>query len=201
MSAYADPGEDLIPAFQQGDSTAFNTFFREHYKPLCYFAEQLTGDTAAAEDVVKDSFVKLWNQRTGFDHPKSIKSFLYTATRNACLNLLRHEKVKENFREEMKYLDEAAIDATVLQEMIRTELMQSIYKEIAQLPEKRRQVFRMVFIDGLSHEEIAQQLGISVFTVKEHKAKALAQLRLRFTDRQLVLFMLFGGSLLGSTLR
>lgn len=198
MSAHADPGEDLIPAFQQGDSNAFNAFFREHYKPLCYFAQQLTGDAAAAEDVVKDSFVKLWNQRSGFDHPKSIKSFLYTATRNACLNLLRHEKVKDHFREEMQYLDGEAIDAPVLQEMIRSELMQAIYKEIAALPEKRRQVFSMVFLEGLGYDEIAAQLGISVFTVKEHKAKALAQLRLRFTDRQLVLFMLFGGSLFGA---
>ncbi len=143
----------------------------------------------------KDAFVKLWNGRTGFDHPKSIKSFLYTTTRNACLNLIRHEKVKAHFREEAQYLDDEAIDAPVLQEMIRTELMQSIYKEIAALPEKRRQVFSMVFLEGLSYEEIAEQMGISVFTVKEHKAKALAQLRLRFTDRQLVLFMLFGTSL------
>ncbi|WP_109699273.1 RNA polymerase sigma-70 factor [Chitinophaga deserti] len=195
MSAYADPGEDLIPAFQQGDSTAFNAFFREHYKPLCFFASQLTGDTAAAEDAVKDSFVKLWDQRANFSHPKSIKSFLYTATRNTCLNLLRHQKVKEHFREEIQYLEGQAADEPVLQEMIRTELMQQIYKEIAQLPEKRQQVFRMVFMEGMSHEEIAERLGISVFTVKEHKAKALAQLRLRFSDRQLVLFILFGGSL------
>ncbi|WP_341839324.1 RNA polymerase sigma-70 factor [Chitinophaga caseinilytica] len=195
MSAHADPWEELIPAFQQGDSSAFNAFFREHYKPLCYFAEQLTGNTAAAEDAVKDSFVKLWDGRAGFQHPKSIKSFLYTATRNACLNLLRHEKVKENFREEVKYLDASAADAPVLQEMIRTELMQSVYKEISLLPEKRRQVFNMVFLEGMSFEEIARELGISVFTVKEHKAKALAQLRLRFSDRQLVLFILFGGSL------
>lgn len=147
-----------------------------------------------AEDIVKDSYLKLWNKRTDFDHPQSIKGFLYTATRNASLNHLRHQKVKNNFQKEMNYLDDQKGDELILQQMIRSELMRSIYQEIEKLPEKRQQVFRMIYFDGLKNEEIAAKLGISVFTVKEHKAKALAQLRMKFSDEQLMVFFIICGA-------
>ncbi|SHK78185.1 RNA polymerase sigma-70 factor, ECF subfamily [Chitinophaga jiangningensis] len=187
---------DLIPAFQQGESHAFNTFFKEYYRPLCFFAEQLLGNMADAEDIVKDGFVKLWNRKEDFDHPKSIKSFLYTTTKNASLNHLRHQKVHDHFQQEMLYLDDKKGDELILQRMIQSELMQSIYLEIEKLPEKRQQVFRMIFLEGMKNDEIAEKLGISVFTVKEHKAKALQQLRLRFSDQQLMLFMICCSSIL-----
>ncbi|NIG53556.1 RNA polymerase sigma-70 factor [Chitinophaga sp. Cy-1792] len=186
---------DLIPSFQQGEADAFNTFFKEYYKPLCFFANQLLDSMADAEDIVKDAFVKLWNRKSDFDHPKSIKGFLYTTTRNACLNHLRHQKVHNNFQQEMIYLDDKKGEDLILQRMIQSELIQSIYLEIEKLPEKRQQVFRMIFLEGLKNDEIAEKLGISVFTVKEHKAKALAQLRLRFNDTQLGLFFILVGSL------
>ncbi len=186
--------ETIIPAFQQGDAQAFEVFFKAHYKPLVFFAEQLLENAGEAEDIVKDSYVKLWHKHADFDHPKSIKGFLYTTTRNACLNHLRHEKVKDHYQREMIYLDDQRGEEKILQQMIHSELLASIYKEIEKLPEKRRQVFRMIFFEGMKNDEIAEQLGISVFTVKEHRAKALAQLRLRFTDEQLLLFFLMGSS-------
>lgn len=183
------PG-DIIPAFRQGDQQAFTVFFKQYYRPLCFFAEQLLGNKNDAEDIVKDSYLKLWNKRADFDHAQSIRSFLYTATRNASLNHLRHQKVKDHFKKEMHYLDDQQGDELILQQMIRSELMRSIYQEIEKLPEKRQQVFRMIYFDGLKLEEIAGKLGISVFTVKEHKAKALAQLRMKFSDEQLMVFFI-----------
>ncbi|QEC40623.1 RNA polymerase sigma-70 factor [Pseudobacter ginsenosidimutans] len=194
MTDINDFDDNLIPAFRQGDQQAFTVFFRQYYRPLCFFAEQLLGSMSDAEDIVKDSYLKLWNKRTAFDQPQSIKSFLYTATRNASLNHLRHQKVKNNFQKEMHYLDDQKGDELVLQQMIRSELMRSIYQEIEKLPEKRQQVFRMIYFDGLKNEEIAEKLGISVFTVKEHKAKALAQLRMKFSDEQLMVFFIICGA-------
>ncbi|QJB32710.1 RNA polymerase sigma-70 factor [Chitinophaga oryzae] len=185
--------EAIIPAFQQGNPQAFDAFFKAHYKPLVFFAGQLLADATEAEDIVKDSYVKLWHKHADFDHPKSIRGFLYTSTRNACLNQLRHRKVKDHYSREMSYLEEQQEDSYVLQRMIHAELLQSIHREIALLPAKRQQVFRMIYFEGLGLEEIAEQMGISVFTVKEHKAKALAQLRLRFTDEQLMIFFLLAG--------
>jgi RNA polymerase sigma-70 factor (ECF subfamily) len=74
--------------------------------------------------------------------------------------------------------------------MIRAELMQDIYAEIEKLPEKRRQVFKLAYVEGLKNDEIAAQMNISVHTVKEHKGKALQFLRLRFSDKNIILFIL-----------
>jgi RNA polymerase sigma-70 factor (family 1) len=194
MTDINDFHDHLIPAFRLGDQEAFTVLFKQYYRPLCFFAGQLLGSMIDAEDIVKDSFLKLWNKRAGFDHPKSIRSFLYTTTRNASLNHLRHQKVKDHFKKEMHYLDDQKGDELILQQMIRSELMRSIYQEIEKLPEKRQQVFRMIYFDGLKLEEIAAKMEISVFTVKEHKAKALAQLRMKFSDEQLMIFFIICGA-------
>jgi RNA polymerase sigma-70 factor (ECF subfamily) len=181
---------DLINEFQKGDPHAFTYFFQLHYRPLCYFASQLVGSQQDAEDIVKDTYVKLWQKHTDFATPQNIKAFLYITTRNACLNFLRHVQVKESSRKELLYLEEEKGQELIINQMIRAELMQEIYTEIEKLPEKRRMVFKMAYLDGLKNDEIADQMRISIHTVKEHKGKALQFLRLRFSDKNIILFIL-----------
>ncbi len=182
---------DIIAKFQQGDSQAFTYFFQLHYRPLCYFAAQLVGDHQDAEDIVKDTYVKLWQKHVSFATSQNIKAFLYITTRNACLNFLRHLQVREASRKELMFLEEIKGQELVVNRMIKAELMQEIYSEIEKLPEKRRMVFKMAYLEGLKNDEIAEQMNISIHTVKEHKGKALQFLRLRFSDRNIILFILF----------
>ena len=187
---HPDLNPDILIDFKKGDPHAFTSFFHIHYRPLCYFAAQLVGNQQDAEDIVKDTYVKLWQKHTDFETAQNIKAFLYISVRNACLNFLRHMQVKESSRKELMYLEENKGEELVLNQMIRAELMQEIYTEIEKLPEKRRQVFKMSYLDGLKNDEIATQMNISIHTVKEHKGKALQFLRMRFSDRQIVLFIL-----------
>ena len=182
--------EVTIHNFRKGDQQAFAVFFRLHYRPLCYFAAQFVQELPDAEDIVKESFIKLWGKHADFDNAQTIKSFLYITTRNACLNFLRHVQIKNTVHKEMAYLEENRCQELMLNQLIRLELMQEIYNEIEKMPEKRREVFKMAYIDGMKNDEIAQQLGLSIFTVKEHKAKALAYLRLRFSDKYILLLLL-----------
>jgi RNA polymerase sigma-70 factor (ECF subfamily) len=181
---------DLINEFKKGDPQAFSSYFHLHYRPLCYFAAQLVNSQQDGEDIVKDTFVKLWQKHTDFDSSQNIKAFLYISTRNACLNFLRHLQVKESSRKELIYLEEEKGEELVLNQMIRAELMQEIYSEIEKLPERRREVFKMAYLEGMKNEEIADQMNISIHTVKEHKGKALYSLRLRFSDYQIILFIM-----------
>jgi RNA polymerase sigma-70 factor (ECF subfamily) len=181
---------DLINEFQKGDPHAFTYFFQLHYRPLCYFASQLVGNQQDAEDIVKDTYVKLWQKHPDFATPQNIKAFLYITTRNACLNFLRHVQVKESSRKELLYLEEEKGQELIVNQMIRAELMQEIYTEIEKLPEKRRMVFKLAYLEGLKNDEIADQMHISIHTVKEHKGKALQFLRLRFSDKNIILFIL-----------
>ena len=186
-----DTDPNLIDQFKKGDSGAFASFFHLHYRPLCYFAVQLVSDHAEAEDIVKDTFVKLWHKHEDFESGEAIKAFLYITTRNACLNFIRHLKVKDTFRKELSYLEEGKGEEMILNQLIHAELLREIYQEIEKMPEKRREVFRLAYFDGLRNEEIADVLHISIHTVKEHKGKALTFLRSRFSNGQIIVFVLF----------
>ena len=191
-----DTDPNIIDEFKRGDSGAFAVFFHLHYRPLCYFAAQLVGDQSEAEDIVKDTFVKLWHKHRDFESPENIKAFLYITTRNAGLNYIRHLQVKDAFRKELAYLGEGKGEELVLNQLIRAELLQKIYNEIEKMPEKRREVFKLAYFEGLRNEEIADYLHISVHTVKEHKGKALTFLRSRFSNQQIIFFMLCCGKCL-----
>ncbi len=184
-----------MPLFRQGDSRAFSYFFELYYRPLVSFAANLVGDARQAEDIVKDQYVKLWQKREDFETESNIKSFLYISTRNASLNYLRHLQVRVASFRELRYLDAQRGEQLVLNEMIRSELLGRIYEAIERLPDRRRQVFKMAYVEGLKNEEIASSLDISVHTVKEHKGKALQELRMKFGDKDLVLFLFYLGSL------
>lgn len=187
---HPDLNPDIIIEFRKGDPHAFSSFFHLYYRPLCYFAQQLVNSQQDGEDLVKDTFLKLWQKHTDFDTPQNIKAFLYITTRNACLNFLRHMQVKESSRKELMYIEASKGEELVLNQMIRAELMQEIYSEIEKLPERRRDVFKMAYLEGLKNEEIAVQMNIAIHTVKEHKGKALYSLRLYFSDKQIVLFIM-----------
>lgn len=91
----------------------------------------------------------LWHKHTGFDNEQSIKSFLYITTRNACLNFLRHVKVKDTVHRELVYLEEGRGQELMLNQLIRLEMMQEIYNEIEKMPEKRREVFKLAYLEGM----------------------------------------------------
>ena len=83
---------NIIPAFKQKDAKAFACIFKLHRKALVYFAEKILGIREEAEDIVADSFMKLWAKHADFESLPQIKSFLYVVTRNSCLNFLKYAK-------------------------------------------------------------------------------------------------------------
>lgn len=189
---------DIITGFRKGDPQAFASFFHLYYRPLCFFSDQLIKDMPESEDIVKECYIKLWYKHRDFDSAQNIKAFLYISARNSCLNFLRHLQVREASHREMIYLESGREEEVVINHLIRTELLQQIYIEIEMMPEKRREVFKMAYLEGMKNSEIADLLDISVFTVKEHKGKALQQLRLTFSDKQLVLMLLGASTCLAS---
>ncbi len=170
---------------KQGDSESYSSFFNTFYAPLCYFATQLVRDKPAAEDIVKDTFIKLWQKNTDFESPQNVKAFLYITVRNASLNFLRHLAVRESTQKELLYLGRDREEAFVLNSMIKTEVLKEIYGQIEKFPEKRRHIFKLAYLEGMKNEEIAHKLDISVSTVKTQKARAILALRVHFTDTQL----------------
>ena len=180
---------DIIDRLKQGDPDAYAVFFNTYYAPLCYFAAQLVRDRPAAEDIVKDTFIKLWQKHRDFESPQNVKAFLYITVRNASLNFLRHMAVREATQKELRYLGKDKEEAFALNSMIKTEVLREVYYQIEKFPEKRKHIFKLAYLEGMKNEEIAKKLDISVSTVKTQKARAILALRNHFSDTQLALFL------------
>lgn len=150
-------------------SREFETGFRRLYLPLGMYALRIVDDADVAEDLVQDAFEKAWLYIGRGGEIDSLTAFMYRTVRNVCLTHLRG-------RRETVDVDRLADD--VAQEEIDTSLRDArIWKAIDGLPEKCREVFLMSKRDGLTNEEIAEELDISIKTVKNQMTKAFSRLR------------------------
>lgn len=146
----------------------FEIQFKNLYLPLGMYALRLVGDADTAEDIEQDAFMKAWMYIENGGEIDNFRAFMYRTVRNLALTHLRdsHET-----------LDESFIPA-VSDETIDTSFRDAgIWKAVDSLPEKCREVFLMSKRDGMSNEDIAEELGISVKTVKNQMTKAFSRLR------------------------
>ena len=165
--------------------------FDLYYTRLCYFAHKLIGDKEASEDIVQDAFVAYWKKSADFDSELSIKSFLYLTVKNACLNVIRHGDVVKRYAENNDatgYTEEK-----IIENIIRSEVAGEIHSAIATLPKGCRQVLELAYFGELKNDEIAEQLQISINTVKTQKARALQLLRLKLDVGSLILVLAAAG--------
>ncbi len=165
----------IIRAFHNGEPAAEEYIFKQFFKPMCLFADRLTSDTHASQDIVTEAFIKLFNKRNEFDKPGNIKAFLYVAVKNACINYNSSVKKQQTaYRYASQLNENHELTDTVFQnEILLAELTHDIYKEIENLPGKCREIFTMIFFEGKSTDQIGQELGISPQTVRTQKARAI----------------------------
>lgn len=181
---YEQAEPDVMEAFRRGDEAALQYFFDLHYKFLCYFAVGLTGDDSEAEDIVADCFVKLWEQHEQKETEQTIKAFLYISCRNACLNYLKKLKRRSGWQEDYLLQLENG-DEKMLQQLVESEFLDVLDKEVAGLPGQCAAVFKLIYYEGKKTDEIAELLNINVKTVRNHKARAVELLRTSFLKKGL----------------
>ena len=180
----------LLTAFKNRDARAFAYIFRQHRKPLVYFAEKILGIREEAEDIVADSFMKLWTKHADFDSLPTIKSFLYVITRNACLDFLKYSKRVSASQKEFSYWSDQK-EEEILHIMFHAELLSELNGEIELLPPKCRHIFQLAFFEDLNTNEIAARLRLSKQTVRNQKIKALQIIRTAFLKKNLAIASFF----------
>ena len=166
----------------------FKFFFQEYYEPVFQFARKYTENDAIARDLTQDAFIKLYEKRKDFDVIEKAKSFLYTTTRNLCLNHLKHKKIEHQYFQEVKIEDEEAEEQFYLEEVTYQETLRILRAAIDQLPPQTREVI-LVSLDGKNNNEIAETLDISVNTVKTLKKNAYKSLRESLGSRNLYILL------------
>lgn len=149
------------------DSKVIRKLFEQHYTPLVLFAKGYVTDLDTAKDIVQEVFVVLIESCQIFDSVDNLKAYLYSSVKNKCLKYLRHEEVKKRYTTYIQNEiteEEYAYENRVLEEEVYSLLIQEIQK----LPEQCRKVYLLV-LEGKANGEIAEQLHLSVETVKSHK--------------------------------
>ena len=163
-----------------GDASAFESLFSAYYASLLRFTFGYVKARSVAEELVQDTFFHLWLQRERWEVRETVRAYLYTATRNRALNWLRRRAM------EQRWTDNAddSTDVAFVPRMERaderaqmTELDAAIHAAIDQLPPRCRETFVLSRQHHLSHEQIADVMGISVKTVQEQMGRALRALR------------------------
>lgn len=187
MTSYTTDTE-LFRAFHEGEADAVQSIYQLYYKPLCFFAQRFTEDHDAAQDIATDSFIKMLDKRLDFQNLSNVRSFLYLVTKNACLNQLKANKRHDAAHRQLKFLTaegEEAVDQ-VKEELLRLEVLQAIHAEIELLPGRCKEIFKLLFIEELSTDEIAQRLDISPQTVRTQKARALQLIKTELLKKNLI---------------
>lgn len=164
---------------QEGDWTAFNLFFRENMERLYLYAVAFVKEKAVAEDIVQEVFIYLWTNRSKITYTGSLYAYLLLAVRNACINYKAHREVEEKYRKSVAVADESGISETEWEE-----LRQKVMAAIGSLPPKCREIFILGAVEGLKYQEIADQLGISVNTVKTQMKYAYRKVKAQTGSEQ-----------------
>lgn len=168
------------------DAQQLDALFKQYHRSLLYFAKSMVRDQETAEELVADSFVKLWQRRETFENTDKVKAFLYIATKNACLNHLNSAHARQAFDGEALDVLQS-VDPDSYAQLVRAELMQQIYDEVMKLPEKQREVFRLTFFEDLDTDEIGERLGMTPTAIFANRSRAVEALRKIFKDKKLYL--------------
>lgn len=175
--------DDIVLAFRQGDLKAFDAIYDQMYQPILTFCKYMV-TVEDAEDILAEIFLKLWKLRDKWDSINNIKAFLYMSARNACFDVLRSKKTREEKQTAIASLMEQEQEL-VLQSEMESELIYRIKREIDNLPGNCRTVFTLSYFEGYKNPEIAEKLNLSDQTVKNLKAAALKAIRTALLKRDL----------------
>ena len=170
----------LLKRIRNKDKRAFESVYNQYFGVLVSYAFRFLDTVEESEEVVQEVFVKFWDKCESLAEDSSIKSYLYRSVHNTCLNQLKHQKVKDNYRVFVINHMENTTETVIEEE--DTGQWERIMHEIDQLPPRCSEIFKLSRLEGLKYKEIAGHLDISVKTVEVQMGKALKVLRERLKD-------------------
>lgn len=180
MSEPKDFSEQLlISELKNHNEKAFRALFDFYSQNIYLYSISILKSKELAEENVQEVFLKVWLHRENLNLEQSFKSYLFTIARNQAFNFLNKAANDQVLKEEIFYKSQKSYDQSDYS--IREADCKRLKKQaIKQLPPKRKLIFKMSRKQGKTYEEISQELGISVNTVKSQMSKALESLRLFF---------------------
>lgn len=190
-----DPAKQhsLILSLRKGEKLAFEEIYHDFFGVMYHLALQYLRDETVSEEIVQDTFMKLWEIRETLNEQFNIRNFLYTITKNNCLNHLRNQKIALKHQQNIKFL-EMKFNYEAMEKLGDyfefEELRAKIDLAIAALPDDLRETFLLSRFEDLHNKEIAEKQLISIKTVEARMTKALRILRLELKDYVTILCLI-----------
>lgn len=187
---------ELLGLLRSGNEKAFAEIYERYWGLMFHHVLKMTGDKDETKDLVQELFTNLWLNAEQIESGTNIAAYLYVSARNKVLNLIRHDKVKNNYLSSLSNFANHHQNS-ILEQLSAKDLSIAIDREIQNLPCKMREIFELSRKKFRTHKEIAEELQISDKTVKKQINNAIKILRLRLNIFILILTIYL--SLLGNT--
>lgn len=169
----------ILEELRKGNERAFDFIFREYYKSLSQFSYSIVKEQTAAESIVQDVFIKLWERRDTIENVTNLHSYMMVMVRNQCVDFLRKEKSSSKMHTALRIEKSGN---TTEEQIFVNEFEEKLLKSIMNLPERCRKAMEMSRFEGFSNKEIAEQMQISVKGVEALIGRALKLLRVELSE-------------------
>jgi RNA polymerase sigma factor (sigma-70 family) len=180
----------LYEAIKDGNSQAFEEFYKLTWYPLYQIAWSKTKDDDEAKDIVQDLYIRLWDKRDHINIQSNPTAYLRAMLRNEIVKRLRAaldlQQKKDLYADSIQDLSDS------IEEILLTkELEQRFAREVAKLPPKQKEIYLLYYVSGLSAGEIASNLAIAEQTVKNQLVSAKKKLRTLVEGMALIQILAF----------
>jgi len=173
---------EICKELEAGSPKGMDLLFDVYYKKLVTWADTYLDNLQAAEDLVQDFLVELWENRKSREwRPESLQSFLFISVRNRCFHELEKKDILR-LRVDLEGIDEVFEEYNEKYDLILEELL----SQLEVLPPRTKQIMNGVFVRGMKYREVAEDLGISVSTVKSMLLSSIEKLRGKLTKKELL---------------
>nr|WP_319998398.1 RNA polymerase sigma-70 factor [uncultured Draconibacterium sp.] len=175
--------KEYLEGLKNGNEKVFRLIIDHWYSKLFNFAIGFLNNEENAKEVIQDVFLLLWEHRFQLNENTVLNAYLFTLTRNHCIDIIRREKLTLQFRkdkqDEYKRLSESynALSDKILDNIFVEELQNEINNAINSLPNQCKKIFILSRQEGLKNREISEKLNLSLKTVEAHITKAIRQIR------------------------
>lgn len=183
---------ELVERLSSGDETAFCLLYARYWERIRNFCCRLVHSQDLAENYAQDIFLKIWENRELLDPERSFSCFLYTIARNKAINYLRQvarsDLLTRRFIQD--YTRKTTVETEEAAELLEKDYLLLLQNAILNLPPRQQEVFRLSRNYNLSHKEIAERLGLSVYTVQEYISASLKSIKLYISKYSGIVFSL-----------
>lgn len=168
--------KEWIQLIARGDEAAFTALFDAYKDRIYTIALRLTGSGIQAEEIVQDVFLKLWLKRETLAAVEHFRAYLFTSTRNRVFDTLKRMVRRQQITAEMS-LTWPAEQSDTDNLLLDKEYQAILHEAVERLPERQREIYRLMKEQGLKRHQVAEQLDISPETVKMHLSQAMRSIR------------------------